>query len=125
MDIALNFYKNLFAAEAFAGVHLASDFWDREDLVSREGNEMLELSFSENEIKDAIFSCCLEGAPSPDDLPFLFYQKFWNVVKKDIIALFDDLFKGELDLCRLNFALVTLIPKVDDTSNMKQFRPIK
>jgi hypothetical protein len=44
--------------------------------------------------------------------------------EKDLIALFDDLFRGELDLCRLNFALVTLIPKVDDASNMMQFRPI-
>lgn len=30
----------------------------------------------------------------------------------------------ELDLCRLNFALVTLIPKVEGACNMKQFRPI-
>jgi hypothetical protein len=38
--------------------------------------------------------------------------------------LFDDFYKGELDLNRLNFALVTLIPKVGDASDMKQFRPI-
>jgi hypothetical protein len=38
--------------------------------------------------------------------------------------MFDDFCKGELDLSRLNFALVTLIPKVGDASNMKQFRPI-
>jgi hypothetical protein len=38
--------------------------------------------------------------------------------------LFDDFYKGELDLNRLNFALVTLIPKVGDASDMKHFRPI-
>ena len=87
--------------------------------MSREENEMLELGFSEEEVRDAIFSCYPEGAPVPDGLPFLFYQKFWNVVKKDGLALFEDLYRGELDLYRLNFALVTLIPKVEDASNMK------
>jgi hypothetical protein len=38
--------------------------------------------------------------------------------------LFDDFQKGKLDLFRLNCALVTLIPKVGDASNMKQFIPI-
>jgi len=38
--------------------------------------------------------------------------------------MFNDFYKGDLDLERLNFALVTLIPKVGDANNMKQFRPI-
>lgn len=38
--------------------------------------------------------------------------------------MFEDFHKGELDLSRLNFALVTLIPKVGEATNMKQFRPI-
>lgn len=29
-----------------------------------------------------------------------------------------------MDLCRLNFDLVTLIPKAGDATNLKQFRPI-
>lgn len=29
-----------------------------------------------------------------------------------------------MDLCRLNFAMITLIPKVEGASNMKFFRPI-
>lgn len=85
---------------------------------------MLTKPFSEEEIKEAIFSCYPEGAPGPDGLSFLFYQKFWDIIKKDILALFVDFCKGCLDIYRLNFALVTLIPKVNDACNMKQFRPI-
>ena len=45
-------------------------------------------------------------------------------MKKDLVALFEDFHKGKLDLYRLNCALVTLIPKVGEATNMKQFRPI-
>jgi hypothetical protein len=80
--------------------------------------------FSEKEIKEAVFSSYAEGAPRPDGLSFMFYQKFWDIIKDDLVALFDDFYKGDLDLCRLNFALVTLIPKIEDATNMKHFRPI-
>jgi hypothetical protein len=75
-------------------------------------------------VKEAIFSCYPKGAPGPDGVSFLFYQKFWEVIKKDIFAMFEDFYKGDLDVYRLNFALVILVPKVNDAYNMKQFRPI-
>jgi hypothetical protein len=45
-------------------------------------------------------------------------------MKRDLVALFGDFHEGELDISRLNFSLVTLIPKVGEATNMKQFRPI-
>lgn len=80
--------------------------------------------FTEAEIKEAVFGCLLEEPQVLDGLSFLFYQKFWNLIKNDLIAIFHDFYKGELDLSRLNFDLVTLIPKVGDANNMKHFRPI-
>jgi hypothetical protein len=38
--------------------------------------------------------------------------------------MFKDFQCGPLDLFRLNFAMLTLIPKVDNASKMKQFKPI-
>lgn len=124
MRIALDFYKNLFAEEPDVGVHLATDFWEEEDKVRDEECAMLDAPFSEEEIREAIFSCYPEGAPGPDGLPILFYQKFLHLVKGDVVAMFSDFYSGKLDLYRFNFALVTLIPKVENASNMKQFRPI-
>jgi hypothetical protein len=57
-------------------------------------------------------------------LSFIFYHKFWDVVKGDILNLFGDFYVGKLDLFRLNFALLTLIPKVEDDTEMKFFRHI-
>lgn len=89
-----------------------------------EENVMLDTPFSAEEIKEAVFGYYSDGAPGLDGLPFLFYQKFWKIVGNDIVLLFEDFYKGELDLFRLNFALATLVPKVEDVCHMKQFRPI-
>jgi hypothetical protein len=71
-----------------------------------------------------VFGCYAEGAPRPDGIPFLFYQKFWSVVKDDLVDLFRDFQEGKLDLYRLNFAILTLIPKISEARDMKNFRPI-
>jgi hypothetical protein len=38
--------------------------------------------------------------------------------------MFADFFHGNLELSRLNFAMISLIPKVDEAKSMKNFRPI-
>ena len=40
------------------------------------------------------------------------------------MALFKDFYEGELDIYRLNFAMITLVPKEKDATSMKKFRPI-
>jgi hypothetical protein len=71
-----------------------------------------------------VFSSYSEGALGPDGLCFLFYQKFWDVIKDDLMVLLKGLQKGSLDLFRINFATLTLIPKVENAFGMKNFRPI-
>jgi hypothetical protein len=40
------------------------------------------------------------------------------------MRMFSEFYEGRLDLFRLNFALLTLIPKVEDATDMKMLRPI-
>jgi hypothetical protein len=82
------------------------------------------LLFSEKEIKDAIFGSYAEGAPGPDGFSFLFYQNFWELIRADFMAMVNDWNEGNLDLFRLNFSLLTLIPKETDVRTIQKFRPI-
>jgi hypothetical protein len=84
----------------------------------------LEKPFSMEEIIEVAFSCYPEGSPGPDGLPFLLFQKKWELIKDDMFCMFHDFHKESLDLFRLNFAMLTLIPKVEDAVEMKNFRPI-
>ena len=43
----------------------------------------------------------------------MFYHKFWDLIKADLVDMFNDFHRGNLDLKRLNFAMISLIPKVD------------
>jgi hypothetical protein len=87
-------------------------------------NASLDKPFIEEEVRHAVFSSYFDGAPGPDGLSFMFYKKFWNLVKYDVMEVFKDFHLGKLDLFRLNFVLLSLIPKELDASSMKKFRPI-
>jgi hypothetical protein len=63
-------------------------------------------------------------APSPDKIPIEFFQKFWDIVKGDIIQLFDDFHNNRVDISRLNYGIITLLPKVKEANRIQQYRPI-
>jgi hypothetical protein len=54
----------------------------------------------------------------------MFYHKFWDLIKADLVDMFNDFHKGNLDSKMINFAIISLIPKVEEARSMKNFRPI-
>jgi hypothetical protein len=54
----------------------------------------------------------------------MFYQIFWGEVKDEPVEMFDDFHRGELDIYKLNFTLIIVIPKEKDARTMNKFRPI-
>jgi hypothetical protein len=44
-------------------------------------------------------------ATGPDGFPVDFYEKFWKVIKFDMIAMFAQLQEGDIPLYKLNLAL--------------------
>jgi hypothetical protein len=89
----------------------------REDLVADiprvtpEENITLTATFTEKEVLDAIMEMEENKAPGPDGFPAEFYQCFWEVIKMDLMAMFVQLQQGKLRLYKLNFRIITLIPK--------------
>jgi hypothetical protein len=80
--------------------------------------------FSIDEIKDVVFSLKHNRAPGPDGIPSEFFQEFWDTIKSDMFNLFKDFHDGSLNIGRLNFRTVTLIPKISNAIDIKAFRPI-
>jgi hypothetical protein len=123
LKVAAEYYKDLFRWEGRGSSSLGNNFWAPEELVSPAEVMELETPFLEDEVKAAMFNSYAEGAPGPDGLS-LFYQKFWGIIKTDLMKLVHEFQEGRLDLFRINFATLTLIPKVEQAVEMKNFRPI-
>jgi hypothetical protein len=73
---AMQFYKTLFGKEARVNIKLGVEFWSDEEKISLEENEILEVAFTEKEIKEAVFGSYAERVPGPGGFSFLFYHKF-------------------------------------------------
>lgn len=102
-SIAVEYYKKLFRWEPRPEINLRREFFGEEEKITMEENAKLEARFTEEEKKVDVFSSYSHGAPGPDGLPFIFYQKKWDIVNVDLIRMFDAWFDGDLDLFRLNF----------------------
>ena len=63
-------------------------------------------------------------APGPDGFPVAFFKAFWTTVKPYVLAILNGFSRGMVDISRLNFGILTLIPKVQGADNIRQFRPI-
>ena len=84
-----------------------------------EENAYLTAPYSEEEVKKAVFLMEHNKAPGPDGFPAEFYQHFWELIKVDLLDLFQDLNAGQLELFRLNFGEIILLPKVNEAARIQ------
>jgi hypothetical protein len=118
------FYKKLFGPPDASTLSFDANRIDDIPQVTEAENDHLIAPFSEEEVREAIFDMETNKAPGPDGIPAEFYQKFWHVIKHDLLTMFNEFHAGELPIFSLNFGVITLIPKVKEANRIQQYRPI-
>ena len=105
----MNYYCGLFGPSE--NNFLTIDENRREDIpqVTDDESESLIAMFTQEESRTAIFQMEHNKAPGPDGFPAEFYQAFWETIKDDLMALFQDFHEGILPLFSLNFGIITLL----------------
>ena len=93
-------------------------------VVNEDVNKELVREVEEDEIKNAVFQLGTFKAPGSDGFNGLFYQKFWEVVNKDVKEAVKSFFINGRMLKELNATEIVLIPKVKGPEEVTQFRPI-
>jgi hypothetical protein len=124
-DHIYTFYRELMGARGEERTFLlANNLWPAQKRISEEENGELELTFIADELDDVLASMKVDLAPGPDGLPVAFFKRFWGILKGPILGMLNDFALGRVDVSRLNFGILTLIPKVKGADSIKQFRPI-
>ena len=82
--------------------------------ISNDVAKNLIKEFSEEKIKNAIFSMEHNKAHGPDGFHIKFYHHFLYLIKDDLKKLLDDSHRGHLNITRLNYGIVTLVQKSKD-----------
>ncbi|GLT79931.1 hypothetical protein SLA2020_513970 [Shorea laevis] len=76
--IILDHFKNQFSSQPQNRPSLEHIFSNR---LSRKDREMLEAEFTNEEIKEAVFSCASDKAPGPDGFNFHFIKSVWSTIE--------------------------------------------
>jgi len=85
----------------------------------------LDAPFSEDEVWRTINSLPSDKAPGPDGFTGKFYKVCWPIIKVDLMAAISAIWSrkmGHLEM--LNSAYITLLPKKEEATTIRDFRPI-
>jgi hypothetical protein len=100
------------------------ELWPAHCRVSDSENEDLMRAFTAEELDLVLKDTKTDMALGPDGLPVLFYKKLWHVLRNEVLQILNGFALGTVDIARVNFGILSLIPKVPGADNIKQFRPI-
>jgi hypothetical protein len=92
--------------------------------VSAEDNVSLVAPVTKEEVRVALFQMHPDKSPGPDGFNPAFYQNFWELCGDEVfVAVKEWLVRGYFPTS-LNETNICLIPKCNNPSSMKDFRPI-
>ncbi|XP_074290171.1 uncharacterized protein LOC141616907 [Silene latifolia] len=92
--------------------------------VGMEERAKLGRDFSKNEVRAAVFQLGPLKSSGPDGIPTAFYQKYWAIVKNDVIKGALNILNSGTVLKDFNKTFIVLIPKNDCPERVGDFRPI-
>ena len=65
-----------------------------------------------------------DTVPEPDGWPVAMFKRFWPILRGPIYEICYGFMRGMVDISRLNFGVLSLIPKVQGGDNIRHYRPI-
>lgn len=120
--LVVDFYRSLYAY----GGPIVRGFATQYSFPSIKGEDKvaLNLGMSSAETRQALFSMSNFKSPRPDGFYPLFFKSQWEVVGQLIHQFVIEIFNCPQRIREVNHTLISLIPKGDDSSQAREFRPI-
>ncbi|GKV32323.1 hypothetical protein SLEP1_g40939 [Rubroshorea leprosula] len=116
-----NYFEKVFSEDRWQRPHLDGIAFK---MFSEDENSLLLAPFSEEEIKQAVWSCDCSKAPGLDGFNFRFIREMWEEIKDDMMGYVEDFYKHGKLVRGINSSFIVLIPKVINPQKIEEFRPI-
>lgn len=94
------------------------------EAIGEEEANWPERNFEEEEVRHAVFDLAGAKAPGPDGFPMAFCQRFWKMVKKEVIDFVEEFSQSGKLSKGLEASFIALIPKKAGALGIKDYRPI-
>ncbi|MCI08316.1 LINE-1 reverse transcriptase like, partial [Trifolium medium] len=94
------------------------------DKLSQADNVLLTDRFTEEEVREAIWSCDGNKSPGPDGFNFNFLKACWDIVKNDFLSFFNEFHSNAFLPKGFTASFLSLIPKKDHPQELSDYRPI-
>jgi hypothetical protein len=120
-DHVAQFYKSLFAEHFYWRPRIDNLTFDSLDASEASS---LELPFEENEVLEVVKGLNHYKAPGPDGFTLAFFQDCWDVIKTDLMGVFQDFHTHSRFVKSINATFIALILKKLGAVDLKDFRPI-
>ncbi|XP_021751017.1 uncharacterized protein LOC110716680 [Chenopodium quinoa] len=120
----VDYYKRLLGTDVGDRVAVNVDVVKKGCMLTEEEVKIIELPFTKNEIKAALFSIPEDKAPGPDGYSSCFFKKAWGIVGQEFSAAVLDFFENGKLLKEVNCTTLSLIPKIEQLESVIDFRPI-
>jgi hypothetical protein len=91
-----------------------------EPKITNEMNEGLCKDFSEKEIADAMFQMGPLKAPRSDGFPARFYQRHWDIMRKNVVVATQRFFSDRALSEGINDTAIVLIPKGNNPEELDE-----
>lgn len=118
------YYINLLGTTHQTSSKVNAEIINYGQILNEQQQNFLTQDFTDEDIKQAIFSIPGSKAPGPDGYNSTFFKASWSIIGGDVCKAVRDFFNTGQLLKELNCTKLTLIPKVTHPQHVIEFRPI-
>ena len=120
-DQAVQFYKKLYKETEEWRPSMEGLEFDQIEGLER---DWLERRFEREEVLRVVKEMEGDKALGLDGFSLAFYHHCWEVVERNVLAVFEEFYQHSKFEKSLNATFISLIPKKNGASNIRDFRPI-
>ena len=118
------YFSEIYCSRNPSALDLSKILDDVAPRLSQANNRFLDMKFSGDEIRKAIFDMNPTKAPRSDGLPAVFFQKYWESIGPNVVDACLSVLNNGGTVDGMNKTIIALIPKIQNPVAITDYRPI-